>query len=212
MKKIRLVYAFAITLLAAVLLHTTSSRAASYDVKEDVVVPTLVSAKTTVKAEKVMNGITDIIFNMQNGAEKQKIILQCDSTTDSINVFYYMKDTLGSKATGATGMVITVYGTTDGGYVHNGQAVVFDGLDPADNLRSGLTQLRKLNGLGYVVFEFYEMVDGIGRSPIAYSMMIPSTQAETILKAIDSVEGSGGCSISGGFTSTYSLKSLKDGF
>lgn len=210
MKKIRIAYIAAFTLLVFAFLYTTTSRAAAYDIKEDTFIPTLVAAKTVIKAEKVMNGITDLSFNMYNGKEQQKVILQCDSTTETVNVFYYLKDTVGGKATGATGFAITVYGNGDKGYAQNGHAVVFDGLDPADNLRHGLDRLRDLNGLGFIVFEFYQIVDGQGRSPIAFSMMIPSTQIDTILKAIDSIEGSGGCNIPGGFTSVYSLKSLKD--
>lgn len=207
-----LVWIFAIIALVAALMAATSSKAASYDIKEVAAQQVVKAAKVTVSTDKVMNGITDITINAYNGKTSERFILQCDATTQSLNVFYYLKDTIGTKAKGATGFAITVYDNEDTVYTQGGKVEVFDGQDTKANLRKSLDRLLQLKGVGYVVFEFYEHVDGIGRSPVAYSLQIPSTEIPRIIQAIDSVQGSEGCNIDGGFTSVYSLKNLTSTF
>lgn len=209
MKKINLVWAAALTLLLVAILYTTGSFAASYDVKEDVAVPAVRADRVGVQADKVMNGITDITLTQSHAGDVQKFILQCDATTQTINVFYYLNDTLGGKAKGATNFRLTVYGNGDEGYKKGGDATVFDGQVTSDNLRKGLEKLKVLNGAGFISFEIVEAHDGID-NPIAYSFLIPSSYGDRILQAVDGVQGSEGCNIPGGFVSMYSLKSLKD--
>lgn len=189
---------------------THTAKAASYDIKEDVVQTGTIAAKVEVKAEKVMDGVTDIVINTYKGKEKQRILLQCDSTTQSITAFYYMKDVLGGKASGANGFAITVYDNDKQELRKGGEAEVFDGANTKQNLRKGLERLSVLKGTGYIVFQFHESINSIDREPTAFSMMIPSSYYKNIIDAVDSVEGSGGCNIDGGFTSTYSLKNLTD--
>lgn len=209
MKKINLVWGAALALLVVALLYTTGAIAASYDVKADTKTPAVVAERVGISADKVMNGITDITISQSAKGEIQKLILQCDATTQSINLFYYMNDTLGTKAKGATNFRITVYGNGKDGYHKGGDATVFDGQATTDNLRKGLEKLRALEGGGYISFELVEAHDGLD-NPIAYTFLLPSSYGDVILQRVDSVQGSEGCDIDGGFVSTYSLKSLKD--
>lgn len=210
MKKINLVWAAALALLVITLLYTTNSFAASYDVKEDVgVVATERADRVGIQADKVMNGITDITITQSKDGNVQKFILQCDATTKTINLFYFLNDTLGNKAKGATNFRITVYGNGNDGYNKGGDATVFDGQVTTDNLRSGIKKLEALNGAGFINFEIVEAHDGLD-NPIAYSYLIPSSYGARILQAVDGVQGSEGCDIDGGFVGMYSLKSLRD--
>ncbi|AEV89740.1 hypothetical protein OBP_303 [Pseudomonas phage OBP] len=210
MKKINLVWAAAAALLVIAFLYTTEGKAASYDVKENVAVVAAERAdRVGIQADKVMNGITDVTITQSKDGNVQKFILQCDATTKSINMFYYLNDTLGTKAKSATNFRVTVYGNGDEGFIKGGDVTVFDGQLTTDNLRKGLEKLNALGGAGFINFEIVEAHDGID-NPIAYSYLIPSSYGQRILQAVDGVQGSEGCDIDGGFVSMYSLKSLKD--
>lgn len=207
-----LVWIFALAALAFAFFASTKADAASYDVKEVPAQVVTKAAKVSISTDKVMNGITDITINAFAGKTTERYILQCDATTQTLNVFYFLKDTTGGKAKGATGFAITVYDNDDQVYTQGGKVEVFDGQNTKVNLRKALDRLLQLKGVGYIVFEFYENVDGIGRSPVAYSLQISSKEVPHILQAIDAVQGSEGCNIDGGFTSVHSLKNLTDSF
>jgi hypothetical protein len=199
----------AICLLACI---STFALAASYDIKETVVSKALVADRASVTAEKVSAGVTDIVITLAVAETKtvQRVILQCDATTQSLNVYYYLHDELGGKAKGATNFMLNVYDGPDSGYLHGGNISVFDGAAHKDNLRSSLERMKKLGGIGFISFEFYEQISGIGATPIAHSMLLPSSYVDKILAAIDSVPDSEGCNINGGFTTTYPLNNLSD--
>lgn len=164
-----------------------------------------------VQADKVMNGITDITIDMVNSKTntKERVMLQCDATTQSLNIFYYMNDVLGGKAKSAKHFRIAVYGNGQDGYHPGGDGVIFDGSNEKDNLRAGLEKAKVLDGKGFLSFEFYKVKDG-KEQPVANSMLIPSYFAKQILEAADGIVGSEGCNINGGFTSVYPLKNLTD--
>lgn len=164
-----------------------------------------------VRADKVMNGITDITVDMVNSETntQQRVMLQCDATTASLNVFYYMNNVLGEKAKGASNFRITVYGNGEDGFHPGGDAVLFDSAKAKNNLRDGLLLANKLQGKGYIGFEFYTVEKG-KEAAIAQSLLLPSTYAADILKAANTIQGSGGCDIDGGFTTVYPLKNLTD--
>lgn len=201
-----------IGLLIIATLIGNSAKAASYDIKPDTVHEALTADRASVKAEKVMDGITDVVITLavSETTTVQRVILQCDATTQSLNVFYYMDDVLGGKAKGATNFMINVYDNASQGYLPGGNVSVFDGANHKQNLRSALETLNKLNGIGYISFEFYESNGGIDHNPVAHSMLLPSSYNKKILEAIDSVPGSEGCKIDGGFTTVSPLKNLSD--
>lgn len=190
------------------------SMGAAYDIKPDAVAttPALVADRASVTSEKVMDGITDVVLTLAHSPTKtvQRVILQCDATQQTVTSFYYLKDTLGGKAKGATGFQVNVYNGPDQGYLHNGDVMVYDSQNAKDNLRNSFNRLKQLNGVGYISFEFFETHDDIDHTPIAHTMLLPSSYLPKILAAMDKYPESQGCNIPGGFVSVYELKSLKD--
>jgi hypothetical protein len=186
--------------------------AASYDIKDDVKQTALVADKASVTADKVMDGIADITLTLQNTEKNvtQRVVLQCDTTQQTITSFYYLNDVLGGKAKGATGFLVTVYDGPDGGYKHNGDVKVFDSTKTKDNLRKSFDRLKKLNGVGFISFEYVETTGGIDQNPVAYSMLLPSGYLSKILEAMDKFPDVDGCRIDGGAVSVYPLKNLTD--
>lgn len=185
---------------------------ASYDIKSDTVQPATVANAVIVSADKVMNGIADITVTLENTTTntKQRIMLQCDVTQQTITAFYYLNDVLGNKAKGANGFQINVYGDPAIGFKHNGEVKVFDSTSDKDNLRNSFNRLKKLQGAGFISFEFYETNGNIDHSTIAHSMLFSSGYLEKILEAMDKYPDVNGCDISSGAVSVYSLKNLTD--
>lgn len=183
---------------------------ASYDVKEDIKQPAMIADLASVSTDKVMDGIADITLTLKNKATKttQRVTLQCDTTQQTITAFYYLNDTLGGKAKGATGFLVNVYDGPDGGYKHGGDVKVFDSTKDKDNLRTSFNRLKKLNGVGFISFEFFETVNGVGQSPIAHTMLLSSGYLNNILGAMDKYPDVKGCAINGGAVSIYPLKNL----
>lgn len=186
--------------------------AASYDIKSDVTHPATVADVVTVSADKVMNGISDITVTLENTQSntKQRIMLQCDVTQQTITAFYYLNDVLGGKAKGANGFQVNVYGDPAIGFKHNGEVKVFDSTKDKDNLRTSFDRLKKLNGVGFISFEFFETNGDIDHSTIAHSMLFSSGYLQEILKAMDAYPDVDGCSINAGAVSVYALKNLTD--
>lgn len=186
--------------------------AASYDVKEDVKQPALVADLASVSADKVMSGIADITLTLKNSETNttQRIVLQCDTTQQTITSFYYLNDVLGGKAKGATGFQVNVYDGPDAGYKHNGDVKLFDSSKDKDNLRKSFDRMKKLNGVGFMSFEFFETTNGIDHNPVAHSMLLSSSYLKKILAAMDEFPDVDGCSINGGAVSVYPLKNLTD--
>lgn len=190
------------------------SMAASYDIKEDVPHSALVADYASVTSDKVMDGVADITLTLQNKASNttQRVMLQCDTTQQTITSFYYMKDVLGGKAKGANGFQINAYNNADEGYKHNGDVSVFDSTKDNYNLRKSFDLLSKLDGAGFISFEFFETNGGIDHSTIAHSMLLPSSYLPKILEAMDKYPDADGCRINGGAVSVYPLKNLTDSF
>lgn len=203
---------FLIALCISLCGYGTVAQAASYDIKEDVKQPALVADLASVSADKVMDGITDVTLTLKNKATNtiQRVILQCDTTQQTITTFYYLDDTTGIKAKGATGFLVNVYGDPSTGYKHGGDVKVFDSTKDKDNLRNGFNRLKNLNGAGFISFEFFETVNGIGETPIAHSMLLSSGYLNKILSAMDKYPDAQGCDINGGAVSVYPLKNLTD--
>lgn len=203
---------FLIALCVTLCGYATVVQAASYDVKEDVKQPALVADLASVSADKVMDGIADITLTLENKATntKQRIMLQCDTTQQTITSFYYLDDTTGAKAKGATGFLVNVYDGPDAGYKHGGDVKVFDSTKSKDNLRNSFNRLKKLNGVGFISFEYFESNPQMGQLPIAHSMLLSSGYLDKILAAMDKYPDVQGCSINGGFVSVYPLKNLTD--
>lgn len=164
-----------------------------------------------VRADKVMNGITDITIDMVNNETnlRERILLQCDATSQSLNVFYYLNDIMGGQAKSATRFRINVYGNGHDGFIPRGDTTVFDGGNINNNLRQNLNAIKVLEGKGFISFEFFKVADG-EEMTIAHSMLIPSYFAEQILKSADTITYSEGCDINGGFTTVRPLKNLTD--
>lgn len=186
--------------------------AASYDIKEDVKQPALVADLASVSADKVMSGIADITLTLKNSETNttQRIVLQCDTTQQTITSFYYLNDVLGGKAKGATGFQVNVYDGPDSGYKHNGDVKLFDSSKDKDNLRKSFDRMKKLNGVGFMSFEFFETTNDIDHNPVAHSMLLSSSYLNKILAAMDEFPDVDGCSINGGAVSVYPLKNLTD--
>lgn len=214
MKYQRSIFILAITILVLAFLYTTSSKAASYDIKEDVIdSPAFVIAeRTSVSAEKVMNGVTDLDVTMSAGKDTQRVIIQCDANTQSLNVFYYMKDVLGGKAKGATGMAITLYYADTTEYVPLGLGAMFQSEKQGKNLRNALTKISGMDDNGVAVLEFYEVMADGSHSTVAYSQALKAKYFASMVTSIDAIEGSEGCNIDSGFASISPLVRLGNNF
>ncbi|QGH72103.1 hypothetical protein N1M2_240 [Klebsiella phage N1M2] len=211
MKKINMLVALILIVLFAGFVYSGKSAAAAYDIKEDIEVKSIVAQSAVVKAEKVMNGVVDGIFTMKFGKTTQKFIMQCDKNQETVTMYYYMKDITGYKAKGATGFKITAYNNAEGGYTPGDESVVYDSADSNDNLQAAITKLNILveHNVGIIAFEFYEDVSGIGKSPVAYSMMFSPKVAVTILGKMNAIEN-GICNIDAGFSTVTPLARLTD--
>lgn len=190
------------------------ANAASYDIKENVAQTALVADYASVTADKVMDGVADVTLTLQNKATNttQRVMLQCDTTQQTITSFYFMKDVLGGKAKGATGFLINAYNNAAEGYKHHGDVSVFDSTKDNYNLRKSFDLLSKLDGAGFISFEFFETNGGVEQNTIAHSMLLPSSYLPKILEAMDKYPDADGCRINGGAVSVYPLKNLTDSF
>ncbi len=190
----------------------TTAIAASYDIKPDVAQPVLVADRAEVSADKVMDGIADITLTLHDSKANvtQRVILQCDVTQQTITSFYYMDDVTGGKAKGATGFQINVYDGPDSGYKAGGDYLAFDSVKDKDNLRKSFDHMKKLNGVGFLSFAYYETNGGIKANPVAHSMLLSSSYLPTIVAAMDKFPDAEGCRINGGAVSVYPLKNLTD--
>lgn len=173
--------------------------------------PALQADHVGIRADKVMNGVTDITLDLVNDQThtQERILLQCDATSQSLNVFYYLNDILGGKAKSATRFRINVYGNGRDGLFPKGDSTIFDGSDINSNLRKNLNAVKVLEGRGFISFEFFTVKEG-QEMTIAHSMLIPSYFAEQMLKSADTITYSEGCDINGGFTTVHPLKNLSD--
>lgn len=204
---------FKIAVCVALIGFASIAHGASYDVKEETVTPVvLVADLATISSDKVMDGVTDVTLTLKDSKADitQRVVIQCDINQETITAFYYLNDTLGSKAKGANGFLITVYGNPGIGYKPGGEVTVFDSNKEKDNLRTGINRLSKLNGNGFISFEFYESKGNINKNPVAYTMLLSSGYLSKIQAAMDQHPDVKGCSLNGGFTSVYPLKNLTD--
>lgn len=213
MKKSQSLFMMFIIVLIAGGLYSCSARGASYDIKEDIVLPALPkNAVVSVKAEKVMDGVTDLNVYTQVGKNKERFILQCDANQQTMSVYYFMKDTLGGKAKGADAWGITLYEGTDTHYVEGGRGFIYNSEIIGSNFREKLSKIANSGINGYMVFEFYQtMADG-SRSTIAQSNPIKFSVAKDMLKAVDAIPNSEGCNLEGGFTTVQPLVRYGDSF
>lgn len=211
MKKINMLVALILIVLFAGFVYSGKSSAAAYDIKDDIEVKSVVAQSTIVKAEKVMNGVVEGTFTMKFGKVTQKFIMQCDKSHETVTMYYYMKDITGYKAKGATGFKITAYNNAEGGYTPGDEVVLYDSADSSNNLQAAITKLNILveHNVGVVAFEFYEEVHGIGKSPVAYSMMFSPKAAVVALNKINTIEN-GVCNIDAGFSTVTPLAHLSD--
>jgi len=186
--------------------------AASHNVKPDPFYPALVADRAEVTADKVMDGIADVTLTLHDSKANvtQRVVLQCDVTQQTITTYYYLDDLTGGKAQGATGFQVNVYDGPDDGYKANGDVKIFDSIKDKDNLRKSFDRMKKLNGVGFFSFEFYETRGGIKANPVAHSMLLSSSFLPAIFAAMDKYPDAEGCRINGGAVSVYPLKNLTD--
>lgn len=211
--KFRLVWIFAVVFLIMALAYSTSSKAQeSYGVTGNPSVYFVQPEKVTVEAEKVMNGITDIVITTQYNQRVDKFILQCDTSTESSSIFYYTQDKWGNKANHATGMSIQFYkhGTKvpeDQNQV--GRRYTYITTQDHNSLRDGLQALPEIQGMGFWVMHFFK-TEGRERKSIAWSMMIEPKVATEILEKLDSIKDGSKCDYHSEFNSLYQLRTLND--
>lgn len=183
-----------------------NANAASYDIKE-VEEPSFVLAeRVSISAAKVMNDVTDIELSSTAGGNTQRFIFQCDKTTESLNVFYHIKDSTGYKARGATGVSVSVYKGNETHYKHNGLGSIYYSEATGYNFQAALQSAADASGMGVIVFEFYEVLTDGTRSTIAYSQGIKTDQFAVILAGLNRVQGPGACDIDSGFANLSVLK------
>lgn len=184
----------------------SNANAASYDIKEIPEPSFVIAERVSVGTDKVMNDITDVTISTNAGGNTQRFIFQCDKTTESLNIFYNIKDTTGYKARGATGMAITVYRGNETNYKQNGIGSIFQTEEQGRNFLTALQSAAEAAGKGIIVFEFYELLTDGTRSTIAYSQGIKTEEFVRIVNAIDKVQGKEVCNIDSGFAHLATLK------
>lgn len=179
---------------------------ASYDIKEIAEPEFVLAERVSIGSEKVMNDITDLEISTNAGGTTQRFIFQCDKTTESMNIFYNMKDSTGYKARGATAMAITVYRGDETNYKQNGIGSVYQTEVTGGNFLVAMQSAANAAGKGAIVFEFYELLTDGTRSTIAYSQAIKTAEFVRMVNAIEKVQGSEVCNIESGFAHLATLK------
>lgn len=167
------------------------------------------SYHTTATSAKVMDGISDVIITTSDRKAKaqEKFILQCDTTTESVNIFYWMHDSEGTKLTGAEGMTILAYNQNDTQTKANA-AVLYDSSSDKASIREALDLVNKMDPDGTFVLQFWKWNKTFDQEVVGNSMMIPRDVAQVILDKLEGVDPLNDCDIHSEFSSTYSLKNF----
>lgn len=196
-------------LIVVAVLWTQVSRAAAYDIKP-VIVTGEVAGNVQVMHDHIMDGVDDFIISATKGKETQKFILTCNGPEKRLNIFYWLKDITGGKASGATGMTIQYYPEEERQMrTHAEQTVtLFDSQVSPDLTRAASRMLNYKKGS--FVFHFYEN-DGVSdHGPVAWSWQYPAPKlAPALAGALVSAKANN-CSLAQGETRIASLARLAD--
>lgn len=167
------------------------------------------SYHTTATSAKVMDGISDVIITTSDRKAKsqEKVIFQCDTTTESVNIFYYLHNGEGVKLTGAEGMTIVAYNQNDTQTKANAE-VLYDSSSDKASIREALDLINKMDPEGTFVLQFWKWDESFDQVVVGNSMMIPRDVAQVILDKLEAVDPLNDCDIHSEFSSTYSLKNF----
>lgn len=208
-EKMKTVNVIARLLIVVAVLWTQVSRAAAYDIKP-VIVTGEVAGNVQVMHDHIMDGVDDFIISATKGKETQKFILTCNGPEKRLNIFYWLKDITGGKASGATGMTIQYYPEEERQIrTHAEQTVtLFDSQVSPDLTRAASRMLNYKKGS--FVFHFYEN-DGVSdHGPVAWSWQYPAPKlAPALAGALVSAKANN-CSLAQGETRIASLARLAD--
>lgn len=206
-EKMKTVNVIARLLIVVAVLWTQVSRAAAYDIKP-VIVTGEVAGNVQVMHDHIMDGVDDFIISATKGKETQKFILTCNGPEKRLNIFYWLKDITGGKASGATGMTIQYYPEEERQIrTHAEQTVtLFDSQVSPDLTRAASRMLNYKKGS--FVFHFYEN-DGVSdHGPVAWSWQYPAPKlAPALAGALVSAKANN-CSLAQGETRIASLARL----
>lgn len=212
----RLVWVVAVVMIIAAMAYTNRAKADdSYGLTNNPTAGFVKAEEVTVSAEKVMDGISDIIVTTKAGSRTDKFILQCDSSTETGTVFYYVQTPEGVKAVNATGMSIQFY-RNDAPKPQTqkevGRRFTYITTQDHNSLRDGLNALPEIQGDGFWVLHFFRTVTGSEKTPIAWSMGIEPKVAQEMLDKLDTIKDGSDCSYHSEFNSLFALKNLNDQF
>lgn len=194
-------------LIVVAVLWTQVSRAAAYDIKP-VIVTGEVAGNVQVMHDHIMDGVDDFIISATKGKETQKFILTCNGPEKRLNIFYWLKDITGGKASGATGMTIQYYPEEERQIrTHAEQTVtLFDSQVSPDLTRAASRMLNYKKGS--FVFHFYEN-DGVSdHGPVAWSWQYPAPKLAPALAGARVSAKANNCSLAQGETRIASLARL----
>lgn len=164
------------------------------------------SFNTSARGVKVMDGISEVVIGSMDRKSKRedKFVLQCDSTTESLNVFYYLHND-GKKITGSEGMTIQVYAQNDDKATPNARTV-YDSTSDKVSLHQALLKISAMDEGTTFVFRFFKLDETYDPLTVGYSMMIPKEMAQEIMDKFEEVDMMNDCDIHSEFTGIYSLK------
>lgn len=187
-------------------LGLSNSQAASYDIKEDIKNPPFVIAeRLAIGSDKVSDDIVELRFTTMSRGVKENFIMQCDRGANSMTIWYKLKDTLGSKAQDANGMGVSIYYGDEKEFKPGGAGTIYRTHVQGSNFADTLGRIAPLQS-GFVVFEFYNVMESDEPSTIAYSMAIDARYFAQVLTALDKVGGVDSCDVDSGFAQLVALK------
>ncbi|MHA1053669.1 hypothetical protein [Enterobacter mori] len=196
-------------LIIVAVFWTQAGRTAAYDPKP-VSHTGVVADNVLVTHDHIMKGVDDFIITATKGKETQKFILTCNGPEKRLNIFYWLKDITGGKASGATGMTIQYYPEEEHQMKAHAEHVttLFDSQVSPDLTRAASQMLE--HKTGSVVFHFYEN-DGISdHGPLAWSWQYPAPKLAPALAGALVSARANNCSLAQGETRIASLARLAD--
>ncbi|MGJ3438226.1 hypothetical protein BSQ98_19135 [Serratia liquefaciens] len=183
--------------------------AAAYDPKS-VDYQNVMADSVQVEHERIMEGVDEFIITGRRGKVTEKFRLTCNADEARLNILYYLKDTYGDKAEGATGMTLQYYPA--------GAHQMNISIDHPDTLMDSLLTANwsqviaamQTHRTGSYVFHFYHNDSSFDHVPLAYSFQYPAQFLAPALKKALSYAKATSCNISSGSSQISSLKRLAD--
>ncbi|HEJ6984374.1 TPA: hypothetical protein SMF26_004471 [Serratia marcescens] len=204
MKKMLIIF----TLLFSALLSQTVC-AAAYDPKP-IDYQNVMADSVQVEHERIMAGVDEFLITGRRGKVTEKFRLTCNADEARLNILYYLKDTYGDKAEGATGMTLQYY---PAGAHHMNISI-----DHPDTLMDSLLTANwaqviaamQTHRTGSYVFHFYHNDSNFDHVPLAYSFQYPTQLlAPALGKALVNAKTTS-CDITSGHSRLSPLKRLAD--